>query len=250
MRVPLVAANWKMHGSRSFVENYFPALIGGIEGLQIEVAVFPPLVYLQNAVEQTSDSGARGIVVGAQNLSHQAEGAFTGEVSGAMLADTGCRMVLVGHSERRSLYGESNEMVANKFMAAVENELTPVLCVGETLAQREQGQTLPVVREQLQSVIDAAGVERVTSAVVAYEPVWAIGTGKTATPEQAQEVHRSIREFLGAGGEKTRILYGGSVKVANAEALFSQADIDGGLVGGASLDAEEFSAICEKAQNS
>ena len=249
MRVPLVAANWKMHGSSSFVDSYFGNLqdrVAGIAGKDLEVAVFPPSVYLQQSVAAAADSA---LIVGAQNLSQESGGAFTGEISAAMLTDIGCAMALVGHSERRSLFGESNTIVAAKFVAAREAGLVPVLCVGESLEERESGKTLDVVSEQLRAVIDAAGLESVTAAVIAYEPVWAIGTGKTATPGQAQEVHRAIRDMLGDSGQRTRILYGGSVKAANAEALFSQPDIDGGLVGGASLDAEEFSVICDKAQS-
>jgi triosephosphate isomerase (TIM) len=244
MRVPLVAANWKMHGSNEFLAAYVQELQSRVAELDVEVALFPPFVYLQPAVSTTS--GSR-LFVGAQNISEHCEGAYTGEVSAAMLKDVGCGMVLVGHSERRELYGETSEVVASKFVIAQDNGLNPVLCVGESLDEREKGQTLAVISQQLQAVIDRAGLDRVAAAVIAYEPVWAIGTGKTATPEQAQDVHKSIRQLLGEKGQKTRILYGGSVKAANAEALFSQPDIDGGLVGGASLDAKEFSAICEKA---
>lgn len=244
MRVPLVAANWKMHGSSRFVKAYFEELqTRSVDG-KVDVAVFPPLVYLQQSVTATANSS---LAIGAQNLSHEPVGAFTGEVSAEMLADVGCRMVLVGHSERRSLYGETDQIVARKFAAACDSGLIPVVCVGESLVERENGDTLKVVSRQLQAVIDVAGLEKVASAIVAYEPVWAIGTGKTASPEQAQAVHEAIRGLLGDVGRDTRILYGGSVKAANAEALFAQPDIDGGLVGGASLDAEEFSVICDKA---
>lgn len=259
MRVPLVAANWKMHGSKRFVSDYFARLnkcldvnlsekfTAGKFVDKLEIAVFPPFVYLQSAVDLATQAG---VLIGGQNLNAASDGAYTGETAAEMLKDVGCRMVLVGHSERRSLYGETNEQVANKFKAACESGLIPVLCVGETLTQREQGNTQQVVSDQLQSVINIAGLASVTASVIAYEPVWAIGTGLTATPEQAQEVHRAIRGLLGEPGQTTRILYGGSVKAANAEALFAQPDIDGGLVGGASLDAEEFSAICEKALSS
>ncbi len=244
MRVPLVAANWKMHGASEFVAAYIAELQFRVAELDVEVVLFPPFVYLQQAVDATAENT---VAVGAQNISDHGEGAYTGEVSAAMLHDIGCSMVLVGHSERRTLYGETSEQVASKFVIAQNNGLIPVLCVGESLDERESGQTLAVIGEQLQAVIDRAGLDKVVDAVIAYEPVWAIGTGRTATPEQAQEVHRAIRQLLGDKGEKTRILYGGSVKAANAEALFSQPDIDGGLVGGASLDAKEFSAICAKA---
>ena len=256
MRVPLVAANWKMHGDSRFVSDYFTQLQNQLaaqsvqpSGKTLDIAVFPPFVYLQQALTATGAAGISAVHIGAQNLSREPEGAFTGEVSAQMLTDIGCRMVLVGHSERRSLYGESDALVADKFVAAQHQGLIPVLCVGETLAQRESGDTLTVVGQQLDAVIATAGLDNVAAAVIAYEPVWAIGTGKTATPEQAQDVHRAIRDLLGSAGQQTRILYGGSVKAANAEDLFSQPDIDGGLVGGASLDAEEFSVICAKAMS-
>jgi triosephosphate isomerase len=246
MRTPLVAANWKMHGSREFVESYFSGLsqaLGGVEQT-VDVAVFAPFVYLSQAAALCSNR----LALGAQNLSQHSAGAFTGEVAATMLLDVGCRYVLVGHSERRALYGENNNIVAEKFAAAVQHGLLPVLCIGETLAERQMGRTLEVVGEQLNTVIDAVGLQTVANAIIAYEPVWAIGTGKTASPQQAQEVHAAIRQLLGQAGETTRILYGGSVKADNAEALFAQRDIDGGLVGGASLNAEEFAAICRAAQ--
>ncbi|MFA5631054.1 MAG: triose-phosphate isomerase [Porticoccaceae bacterium] len=247
MRKPLVAANWKMHGSREFLEAYFGSLQENALG--VDVAVFPPFVYLGDAVT----AGAGVAAIGAQNLSSDAQGAFTGEVSAHMLVDIGCRYVIVGHSERRALYAESNQVVAEKFAMAKAAGLIPVLCVGESLDERNAGRTLDVVRTQLQAVADKVGLASVTDAVIAYEPVWAIGSGQTATPEQAQEVHRAIRSFLAGEGlaeaaEKTRILYGGSVKGDNAGALFSQPDIDGGLVGGASLDIDEFLAICKSAE--
>jgi len=247
MRRPLVAANWKMHGSRDFLEAYFGKLKGSLP--DVEVAVFPPFVYLNQAVAAC----AGNVAVGAQNLSSAAQGAFTGEVSARMLVDVGCRYAIVGHSERRALYGETCQVVAEKFAMARDVGLIPVLCVGESLDDRDAGRTLDVVRDQLRAVVDKVGLAAVTAAVIAYEPVWAIGTGKTATPEEAQEVHRAIRDILGGDGlanaaEKTRILYGGSVKQDNARALFSQPDIDGGLIGGAALDIEEFLAICESAE--
>ncbi len=191
------------------------------------------------------------IGLGAQDVSDEDSGAYTGEVAGAMLQDVGCRYVIVGHSERRSIYGESDEFTARKHAAALRHGLTPILCVGELLEEREQGATEQVVERQLDAVIDLVGIEGLNGAVIAYEPVWAIGTGKTATPEQAQEVHAFIRGRLGsestAIAESTRILYGGSVKAANAPELFSMPDIDGGLIGGASLSADEFLAICRAA---
>jgi len=243
MRKPLVAGNWKMHGSRESIVALLAGLSEGNDS--VEVAVFPPYVWLP----QTADSLAkRAIAFGAQNVSEQASGAFTGEVSGSMLAELGCGYVIIGHSERRSLYGETSEEIAAKFVAAQAEGLIPVLCVGETLEQREKAETLQVVAAQIGAVIAAAGIDAVCNSVIAYEPVWAIGTGMTATPEQAQDVHRAIREQLGASGKKTRILYGGSVKASNAAELFVQPDIDGALVGGASLDSVEFSEICKQAE--
>lgn len=244
MRKPLVAANWKMHGSRDFLELYLYSLQQKVPD-EVEVVVFPPSVYLARAVECVATSS---IAIGAQDLSAQPEGAFTGDISAAMLADVGCSHVLVGHSERRAGHGETSAQVADKFVAALAAGLTPVLCVGESLAEREQGATLAVVGEQLRAVVDAAGLARVAGAIIAYEPVWAIGTGRTASPEQAQEVHRELRAMLGDSGAQTRILYGGSVNADNADALFAQPDIDGGLVGGASLNPDKFAAICGKAK--
>lgn len=245
MRKPLVAGNWKMHGSRDFVAAHLDALKGLLSGVEIDVAVFPPAVYLDLAARCLEDLP---VALGAQDLSlEEGSGAFTGEVSGAMLSDIGCSMVLVGHSERRTLFGESDDIVAKKFLAACAAGLTPVLCVGETLAQREAGETLKVVEAQLQAVAALAGRDSLVRNVIAYEPVWAIGTGRTATPDQAQEVHQGIRRWLGSGGAETRILYGGSVNATNARELFSRPDIDGGLIGGAALVPEEFSAICRQA---
>ncbi|SDZ98779.1 triose-phosphate isomerase [Microbulbifer marinus] len=241
MRTPLVAANWKMNGSREFAEQFFTAL--DVKGAGCTVVICPPYPYLPLVAEKAGDD----IAVGAQNLSQEASGAFTGEVSAAMLLDWKVDYAIVGHSERRSLYGEGSELVARKFVAAQAAGLIPILCVGETLQEREDGRALDVIAAQLQAVKDAAEGDIWDRAVIAYEPVWAIGTGKTATPEQAQEVHRFIRENLGESGAAVQILYGGSVKAANAEALFAQADIDGALVGGASLDAEEFARICRAA---
>ncbi|NDY96065.1 triose-phosphate isomerase [Wenzhouxiangella limi] len=250
MRKPLIAGNWKMNGSRSETRELLAGIQHGLgEGFPFEVMVIPPYPYLQLAAGLVKHDG---LVLGAQDLSPHAGGAYTGEVSGAMLVDCGCRAVLVGHSERRSLHGETDADVAAKFRAAVQIGLTPVLCVGETLAEREQGQTEAVVSRQLERVLQAAGIVAFASAVVAYEPVWAIGTGKTATPAQAQEVHAVIRAQLASEdatiGGLVRILYGGSVKPDNAAEIFAQQDIDGGLIGGASLDADSFVAICRAAQ--
>jgi triosephosphate isomerase len=246
MRKKLVAGNWKMHGSlvenAALLDAIKPALAG------IEAAVCVPFPYLAQAQSALAGSS---IAWGAQNLSEQAKGAFTGEVAAPMLVDFGCKYVIVGHSERRSLYGESDQVVAKKYLAAQAAGLTPILCVGELLAERESGVTEAVVARQLDAVIDAAGVASLRKAVVAYEPVWAIGTGKTATPAQAQAVHAFIRgkiAALDAGvADQLIIQYGGSVKAANAAELMAQPDIDGGLIGGASLVADEFIAICRAA---
>jgi triosephosphate isomerase len=246
MRRKLVAGNWKMHGS--LADN--AALLAGIKaGLGTasgaDFAVCAPFPYL--AQLQAALSGSN-IAWGAQNLSEHPKGAYTGEVAASMLLDFGCAYVIVGHSERRALYWETDEMVAKKFVVAQAAGLTPILCVGETLAERESNVTEQVVARQLKAVIDAAGVAALARAVVAYEPVWAIGTGKTATPEQAQAVHAFIRANV-AGLDKDVadalvIQYGGSVKAANAAELFAQSDIDGGLIGGASLMVDEFVAVC------
>lgn len=249
MRTPVVAGNWKMNGTRASAQ----ALVEGIKtGLRTEwkadVVLCPPFPYLQSVAASTLDTR---VGLGAQNLSEYASGAYTGEVSGSMLLDLGVRFVIVGHSERRALFGESSAQVAEKFAAAVAGELVPILCVGETLAEREQGETLSTVQSQLDAVLQRVGVEAFRNAILAYEPVWAIGTGLTATPEQAQEVHGALRAMIATQdsniAEDLRILYGGSVKAANAASLFACPDIDGGLIGGASLDATEFLAICQAA---
>jgi triosephosphate isomerase len=210
-----------------------------------EVAVCPPFPYLARAAELLEQSN---IGFGAQDLSEHEAGAYTGQVSAEMLIDLGCKYVLVGHSERREYQKESSELVAAKFDAAIAKGLMPILCVGETLSEREQDQTFDVIGRQLRAVIDRCGLSGVAKGVVAYEPVWAIGTGKSATPEMAQEVHAYIREVLGPEGEHTAILYGGSVKPESAAALFGQQDIDGALVGGASLKVDDFLAICRAAE--
>ena len=246
MRKKLVAGNWKMHGSLAENAALLAAIKPALAG--IEAAVCVPFPYLAQA--QAALAGST-IAWGAQNVSEQAKGAFTGEVSASMLLDFGCRYVIVGHSERRSLYGESDDLVARKYMAAQAAGLTPILCVGESLAEREAGVTEAVVARQLDAVMQAAGVDSLANAVVAYEPVWAIGTGKTASPEQAQAVHAFIRGKIAAldaaVADGLVIQYGGSVKAANAAELMAQPDIDGGLIGGASLVADEFIAICRAA---
>jgi triosephosphate isomerase (TIM) len=250
MRGRLVAGNWKMHGSLRANAALLDALKAGLKSSGGVVhAVCAPFPYLGQVSAALSGSA---IAWGAQNLSEYDSGAYTGEVSGAMLRDFGCRFAIVGHSERRSLYGEDDERVAAKFIAARRAGLTPILCVGETLEQRERGETESVVGRQLDAVIGAAGAAALADAVLAYEPVWAIGTGRNATPQQAQEVHAFARARLAARDRelaaKLTILYGGSVKPGNAKELFAMPDIDGGLIGGASLSAPDFVAICAAAR--
>ncbi len=239
---PLIAGNWKMHGTIDSAVTLAGQLSATWKASAVEMILFPSFVHLAAVREAIAGSA---IALGAQNVAQHAAGAFTGEISAEMLVDQGCKYVLVGHSERRALFGESNETVAEKFKAAQGAGLTPILCVGESLQQRQKMQTVEVVTDQITAVIDAVGLDNVCRAVIAYEPVWAIGTGETATPEQAQEVHRAIREQLGDLGVATTLLYGGSVKASNAAALFAQPDINGGLVGGASLEAEEFLNIAQ-----
>src|SRR5690606_4077240 len=249
MRRKLVVGNWKMHGSRADIAKLLNDLQRLMSPLsRAEVAVCPPFVYL-DAVRQQLAGGSIGW--GGQNVSTELKGAFTGEISAPMLGDCGCSVVIVGHSERRQLFHEDSAMVADKAAVCLESDLTPIVCVGESQGQREDGRTLEVIAEQLSAVQARLSVEQLARVVIAYEPVWAIGTGLTATPEQAQEVHAFIRQQLAtqhvAMADSVRILYGGSVKADNAAVLFAQPDIDGGLVGGASLNAEEFAAICKAA---
>lgn len=250
MRHCLVAGNWKMNGTRESAVRLAHDIVQGLEGeVGPEVLVCPPFVYLPDVGRALRGSA---VALGAQNLCAEDNGAYTGEVSGSMLRDVDCRYVIVGHSERRRLYGESDTLVARKFMAAQRAGLIPVLCVGETLAEREAGQTGKVIIRQLQAVRAAAGTAAFAQAVIAYEPVWAIGTGRTAAPAQAQEVHALIRAQLQGEDAKIagaiRLLYGGSVKASNAAELFRMPDIDGALVGGASLEAREFLQICAAAK--
>ena len=245
MRIPLVAGNWKMHGNRASNRALLDAVVGGIAGLEgVECAVCVPFPYLGEVAARLANTK---LAWGAQNVSEHAQGAYTGEVSAAMLAEFGCRYVIVGHSERRQLYGEADAQVAAKFAAVQSAGMTPIVCVGETLAERDAGKTESVVLRQLDAVLSVAGYGGFANAVLAYEPVWAIGTGRNATPEQAREVHAFLRariEKEDAGvARELRILYGGSVKAANAAALFAMPELDGGLIGGASLVAEEFLAI-------
>ncbi len=244
----IAAGNWKMHGSRAFISQYVRSMEGQIGGIGHPVVLFPPAGYLSYLTEALAAAGLSARVqVGAQNLHPEVQGAFTGEMSGEMLKDLGAGWVLAGHSERRQLAGETNELVAEKVAAAARAGLKPVLCVGETDAEREAGRAEAVVLGQLDCVLDRCGPEVLAAGAIAYEPVWAIGTGKTATPELAEEMHRLIRGALARRSkplaEKQPILYGGSVKSGNAKALFACQNIDGGLVGGASLEAGEFMEI-------
>lgn len=252
MRRKLVAGNWKMHGRRAFNEALVQGIRAGIQGADaVDVWLAPPAVYVEQVRGLLEGSAIR---VAAQNVSAAEEGAFTGEIAAAMLADCGCHGVLVGHSERRSLFGETDAVVAEKFGRVAAAGLVPVLCVGETLEEREAGRTAEVVLRQLAAVLDRHGVAALESAVVAYEPVWAIGTGLTAEPGQAQEVHAALRSEVAARAPAVasalRIIYGGSVKAATASSLFCMPDIDGVLVGGASLKADEFVAIIRSAGES
>ena len=243
MAKPLLAGNWKMHGTAQTAAK-LAADLANSSGDYPDLIVFPPYVCIPAVVTELLE--AKNIAIGAQNISHHSEGAFTGEISGKMLADIGCSHVLVGHSERRTYCLESNQLVAEKFAAAKRSGLVPILCVGETLQQRQDGQELQIIKSQLDAVVDLVGLDSVCDAIIAYEPVWAVGTGETATPEQAQQVHGFIRENLGENGMDTQILYGGSINADNAAALFAQPDLDGGLVGGASLEAEHFLNIAQQ----
>ena len=248
MRKKLIAGNWKMHGSHAMAMSLVDAVVAGKPDA-VDIAVFPPFPYI---AELATRHPAAILGVGAQDVSeHEGQGAYTGEVAAAMLVDIGARWVLVGHSERRQYHGETDDQIANKFAAALTAGLTPILCVGETAAQHAAEQTREVVARQLQAVLARNGIAGFRTGVIAYEPVWAIGSGKTATPEYAQQVHAFIRSQLQSEdariGGLTRLLYGGSVKVANAAELFGQADVDGGLIGGASLTASDFLGICAAA---
>ncbi len=244
MRQSLVMGNWKMNGSRSEGLALAKAIAAGLKAGDQGLAVCVPYVYLsdvQNAIKDTP------LALGAQNIADQEAGAYTGEISALMLKECGCTYALVGHSERRSYYGDTNESVATRFCQAQKQGIVPVLCIGETLEERESDTTFAVIDKQLNAVIDMAGIDSLADSVIAYEPVWAIGTGKTATDEQAQEVHKYIREQIASKSQvvakNIQILYGGSVKPDNAKAIFAMPDIDGGLIGGASLDAASFLAI-------
>lgn len=248
-RRPFVAGNWKMNGSRAESAALLDAVKAGVSNAsKAEVAVCPPYILIPLAAEKLVGSA---VAWGGQNLNINKSGAFTGEISGPMLKDYGSTYVIVGHSERRSLNGETDAVVADKYGAAQAHGLVPILCMGETLAEREANQTESVVARQLDAVLAKHGVASLKNAIIAYEPVWAIGTGKTATPQQAQDVHRFIRERIAkqdkSVADGVRILYGGSMKGSNAKELIGQPDIDGGLIGGASLVADEFLTICRAA---
>jgi triosephosphate isomerase len=249
MRKPLVAGNWKMNGSLEGIQELLSGIKAGLgEVKNADVAVCPPYVYIPTVQQQLAGTA---VAWGGQDLSTEAAGAFTGEISAAMLKDFSCAYVIVGHSERRSYHAESDELVAKKFAVARAAGMVPILCVGETLEERENGTTEQVVARQLDAVIELVGVDALADGVVAYEPVWAIGTGKTASPEQAQDVHAFIRSRVAAKSadvaEGLRILYGGSMKPDNAKELMGKPDIDGGLIGGAALKAADFLGICTAA---
>ncbi len=247
MRRAMVAGNWKMNGSNALVQEMVQSLTA--EALSAEVVICPPFPFLSAMHTALQNSQ---IALAAQNLSEHANGAYTGEVAANMLAEAGCRYVIIGHSERRGLYQETDAMVAEKVKMAVANGLQPIICVGETHEQHQQDLTQQVITQQVESVL-ATGIDNLTNAVIAYEPVWAIGTGLTATPEQAQGVHALIRRLVGAQnasiGAQIRLLYGGSVKPNNAQQLFAMPDIDGGLIGGAALQVESFLTICKAVES-
>jgi len=251
MRVKLVAGNWKMNGSLASTQALLKAILPPLAAAdRARYAVCPPYPHLAAAAQALRGSK---VALGAQDLCQFDDGAYTGAVSGAMLAEVGCRYVIVGHSERRAVFGESDEAVAQKYAQALKHGLTPILCVGESLAEREAGTTETVVARQLDAVVKHCGIAAIGQGVVAYEPVWAIGTGRTATPQQAQDVHAFVRGRVAAAdrgvAQALTLLYGGSVKAGNAAQLFAMPDVDGGLIGGASLVAEEFAAICRAAQD-
>lgn len=249
MRRTLIAGNWKMNGSLSSIETLINGIKNGLaEVTNADMAVCPPAIYIPKVNALIGDAN---IGLGSQNICDQEAGAFTGELAPSMLKEFNCRYAIIGHSERRSLYSESDELVAKRFAMAVKHGITPLFCIGETLQERESGVMEDVVSRQLDAVIDSQGIDAIGQCVIAYEPVWAIGTGVTASPEQAQAVHAFIRNKLAALSEdvaaKVQILYGGSMNAANAAELLSQTDIDGGLIGGAALKADDFLAIGKSA---
>lgn len=251
MRQPIVAGNWKLNGTRNSAAALAQKIISGLNSISnIDVLICPPFLHIAEVQKLIQNSHLK---LGAQNASDQQSGAFTGEVSAEMLKEFSCEYVIIGHSERRTIYSESDNIIASKFKSVSSAGLTPILCIGETLEQKENNQTTNVIIKQLDSIINSVDINTFNNAVIAYEPIWAIGTGKTATPLQAQEVHQMIRNRFKAINkglaDKLPILYGGSVKPSNSNELFAQPDIDGGLIGGASLDSEDFLAICAAAEN-
>lgn len=245
MRRPLVVGNWKMNGTRSSTKELLQGIVSGMAaGCNAEVGVCVPFVFIPDTAKHLAETN---LIWGSQNVADRNSGAYTGEIAASMLKEYNCRLAIVGHSERRLLYNESSNLVAARFSQAVSQGIQPILCVGETLEQREKNDTFKIIDKQLLPVVETAGIGAFENAVIAYEPVWAIGTGKTATTEQAQQVHAYIRETMASFdrniAHNIRILYGGSVNSENAKALFSMADIDGGLVGGASLDPQSFLSI-------
>lgn len=251
MRRPLIAGNWKMNGTKAEAAELLRGIVAGVSGMsKVDVAVCPPFPYLQVAEDMLKGTA---IGWGSQDVSDEKGGAFTGQVSAAMLTDFGCRYAIVGHSERRQLNGETDAIIARKYAQAQAAGLVPILCVGETLEERESGKTEEVVARHIDAVLDTAGPEALAHGVVAYEPVWAIGTGVTATPDQAQDVHAFLRGRVAAKSQDVadglRILYGGSMKPGNAAELIGRPDIDGGLIGGAALKAADFVAICQAGED-
>ncbi|MCU7938233.1 MAG: triose-phosphate isomerase [gamma proteobacterium symbiont of Bathyaustriella thionipta] len=250
MRTPLVAGNWKMNGSRASVKELINGVVEGAKSLNgVEVAVCPSMIHIADV---TAIAGGSNVAVGSQDACTELKGAFTGETSIDMIKDFGCQYAIIGHSERRTIYGETDEIVAEKYSVVKKAGVTPIFCIGETLEERETNITEEVCARQIDAVFAAEGDNAFEGSVIAYEPVWAIGTGKTASPEQAQAVHAFIRQHIARRNadiaEKVQILYGGSMNPANAKELIGQTDIDGGLIGGASLKAEDFLAVCQAGQ--
>jgi len=249
---PLIAGNWKMNGTKSLISEFVTTFNSDVIN-DIDVLICPPSVYIDTFIQQKTNTNCI-LNVGSQNVSEQQSGAFTGEISVGMLNEVNANFVIVGHSERRAIFGETPELVAKKYKMSLDNNLTPILCTGETDEDREANLTFNVIAKDIDAVINLAGIESFKDGVIAYEPVWAIGTGKSATPEQAQEVHLFIRNHLAKYDDEVaqgvRILYGGSVNEKNAAELFKQHDINGALVGGASLVSEKFMTICQNAQSS
>lgn len=247
-RTPFIGGNWKMNGTRAELIQLTTAIKLGVKNLSAEIAVFPSFVYLSDISAALAHSN---ITLGAQNQCEHEQGAYTGEISAHMLKEMGCTYVLLGHSERRHLYRETDTQITQKFGLALKNGVRPILCVGETLSERESNITNEVILRQVNTVLAHVGIEAFSQAIVAYEPVWAIGTGKTATPAHIQEIHGLLREHFTKQNAKIaaelRLIYGGSVKASNAAEIFAQPDVDGGLIGGASLQAQEFITICQEA---